>query len=257
MVSRWIVLPLVVVPGAAVVLLGCAAPAPASTLEPDTPCVPASAATIGPSDADVMPICLPRPRYVGPVSLEETLLTRRSIRKYSSAALTLEEAAQLLWAAQGQTAEGGGRTAPSAGALYPLELYLVVGNVSDLAPGVYRYRPRKHDLVRTGDKDPREALARAALDQAYVREAATDIIIAADYNRTTVKYGDRGVRYVHMEAGHAAQNLYLQATALDLAMVVVGGFYDQRVKDILALPKDQQPLYIVPVGRKRQTGPAQ
>ena len=162
-----------------------------------------------------------------------------------------------MWAAQGLTAEWGGRTAPSAGALYPLELHLVVGNVSDLAPGVYRYRPREHDLVKSRDGDMRSPLAHAALDQAWVREGAIDIVITAVYERTTRKYGERGIRYVHMEAGHAAQNLYLQATAMELGMVTVGAFYEEQVREILGLAKNEDPLYIIPVGRKREGGLAQ
>ncbi len=164
---------------------------------------------------------------------------------------------QLLWAAQGLTAEWGGRTAPSAGALYPLELYLVVGNVSSLTPGVYRYNPREHDLVKTRDEDRRGSLAQAALGQAWVQRGAIDIVIAAVYERTTRKYGEKGIRYVHMEAGHAAQNLYLQATAMDLGMVTVGAFYEERVREILGLPNNQEPLYIVPVGRERNGRPPQ
>ena len=196
-----------------------------------------------------MVIGLPQPRFHSQVSLEETLLNRRSVREYDDTPLTLEEVSQLLWATQGLTAEWGGRTAPSAGALYPLELYLVAGNVSGLAPGVYRYRPREHDLVKTGDEDLRNPLARAALNQACVQEGAIDIVIAAVYGRTTQKYGERGIRYVHMEAGHAAQNLYLQATAMELGMVTVGAFYEEQVREILSLPENEEPLYIVPVGR--------
>jgi SagB-type dehydrogenase family enzyme len=193
---------------------------------------------------------LPEPRLKSEVSLEEALLKRRSIREYANLPLTLEDVSQLLWAAQGITAEWGGRTAPSAGALYPLEVYLAVGNVENLAAGVYKYKPERHELVKVRDDDVRGELAEAALGQNFVMEAAIDIVIAAVYERTTKKYGDMGVRYTHMEAGHAAQNIYLQATALDLGMVTIGAFYDDRVKDILGMLKNETPLYVIPVGKQ-------
>ncbi len=193
---------------------------------------------------------LPEPRYDGDVSVEEALLKRRSVREYATGYLTLQEVSQLLWAAQGITDPRGLRTAPSAGALYPLEVYLVVGGVENLAPGVYKYIPDGHEILRILDGDKRAELADAALGQASVREAAVDIVITAVYERTTVKYGERGVRYVHLEAGHAAQNICLEATALNLGLVTVGAFYDEQVQTVLSLPENEQPLYIIPVGRK-------
>ncbi|MBO3832083.1 MAG: SagB/ThcOx family dehydrogenase [Candidatus Brockarchaeota archaeon] len=142
------------------------------------------------------------------------------------------------------------RTAPSAGALYPLEIYLVVGSVEGLAPGVYKYLPNGHEIIRILDGDKRVPLADAALDQAWVRNAAVNIVITAVYGRTTGKYGERWIRYVHFEAGHAAQNICLQAVALNLGLVTVGAFYDEQVKTVLSLPVEEQPLYIIPVGRK-------
>lgn len=195
-------------------------------------------------------ITLPEPRYDSDVSLEEALLKRRSVRDYSDEALTLQEVSQLLWAAQGITDPSGKRTAPSAGALYPLEVYIVVGDVEDIVKGVYKYEPQQHELVRVLDGDQRKALAKAALDQQSVAQGAIDIVVTAIYERTTGKYGDRGVRYVHMEAGHAAQNVYLQAVAINLGMVVIGAFYDDQVKEALNLPENEEPLYIMPVGRK-------
>jgi SagB-type dehydrogenase family enzyme len=194
-------------------------------------------------------IKLPEPRLRGEMSLEEALLERRSVRDYAPGPLRLAEVSQLLWAAQGVTAEWGGRTAPSAGALYPLETYLVAGNVENLSPGVYKYNPTGHELIKVSDRDVREELAVAAVNQTCVKEGAISIVIAAVYERTTAKYGDRGVMYVHMEAGHAAQNIYLQATALGLGVVAVGAFYDDQVKDIIGLSENEAPLYIIPVGR--------
>ena len=203
-----------------------------------------------PAPAPDLSLMLPEPRLRSEVSVEEALLKRRSVREYGNAPLTLEEVSQLLWAAQGITSEWGGRTAPSAGALYPLEVYIVVGNVENLSPGVYKYNPERHELIKVRDDDVREELAEAALSQVWVKEGAIDIIIAAVYGRTTKKYGDRGVRYVHMEAGHAAQNIYLQAATLDLGMVTVGAFHDDWVKEIMSMPEDEIPLYLIPVGRK-------
>ena len=173
------------------------------------------------------------------------------MREFVDTPLTLEEVSQLLWAAQGITAKWGGRTAPSAGALYPLELYVVVGNVDGLPQGVYKYRPAGHDLVKVVDGDQRSRLAEAAVGQSWVRDGAIDIVVAAVYERTMRKYKERGIRYVHMEAGHAAQNIYLQATTMDLGMVTVGAFFDEQVSEILGMPKDEAPLYVIPVGRRK------
>jgi len=161
-------------------------------------------------------ISLPKPRYDGGISIEEALLRRRSIRDYAAGSLTLQELSQLLWAAQGITGSGGLRTAPSAGALYPLEVYVVVGDVEGLGMGVYKYRPQEHSIQKVVEGDCRSELAGAALGQSCVERAAIDVVITAVYERTTEKYGEWGVRYVHIEVGHAAQNLCLQAAALDL-----------------------------------------
>jgi SagB-type dehydrogenase family enzyme len=190
---------------------------------------------------------LPEPRLRSTVSLEQTLLERRSIREYAPKPITLEEVSQLLWAAQGQTSDWGGRTAP--GATYPLETYLVAGNVKGLGPGIYRYIPSGHELIKVKDGDVRDALVSAALGQSFVGDASICIVLSAVYERTTARYGDRGIRYVHMEAGHAAQNIYLEATALKLGTVTVGAFDDQSVKDTIDMANNETPLYIVPVGR--------
>jgi len=211
---------------------------------------PQPATTPAPSQEQAEVIKLPEPQYDSDVSIEQSLLNRRSIRSYSGQPLTLQELSQLLWAAQGLTDPGGFRAAPSAGGLYPLELYLVAGDVSDLTAGVYRYQPDGHQLVKIGDGDKRAELAEAALGQEWVKEGAVSIVFTAVYERTTVKYGDRGVRYVHMEAGHAAQNLCLQATAMGLGAVTVGAFSDDLINQLLNLPADERPLYVIPVGRR-------
>ena len=209
-------------------------------------------------------IKLPEPIYKSNVSVEEALSKRRSIRTYSGEYLTIEEVSQLLWAAQGITSPRGGRTAPSAGALYPLELYLVVGYVECFDKGVYKYKPEGHELEKVLDGDKGGELAKAAIgpNQEHVRDAAINIVFTAVYERTTAKYKTpvyeertgasylRGIRYVHMEAGHAAQNVYLQAVSLDLGTFVIGAFIDDKVKEIVNAEEQEDPLYILPVGRK-------
>ena len=199
---------------------------------------------------------LPMPRLRGRVSVEEALASRRSVRSYTGDPVTLEELGQLLWAADGVSELSRGfRTAPSAGATYPYELYVVVhpGGVATgrgfLEPGSYRYLPRSHRLVMVRAGDLREPLYRATLEQEWVRDAALNIVLAAVFERTTRRYGRRGVRYVYIEAGHIAQNIYLQAAALGLATVAVGAFRDDEVREVVGAPPDHHPVYVMPVGR--------
>jgi len=187
-------------------------------------------------------IKLPSPITKGTVSLEETLRKRRSKRNFKDKNLTLEQISQLLWAAQGVTDSRGYRTAPSAGALYPLEVYIVKSD------GVFHYEPLDHKLTTVVSEDRRKNLALAALGQSFIAEAPLDIIIAAVYGRTKIRYGGRTERYVHMEAGHAAQNIHLEAVALGLGSVPIGAFWDDRVAKALDLPAEHKPLYIIPVG---------
>jgi SagB-type dehydrogenase family enzyme len=195
-------------------------------------------------------IKLPAPVITGTQPLEALLQQRRSVREFPERALSLGQIGQLLWAAQGITHGAGYRTAPSAGALYPLELYVVVGHVSGLAKGIYHYQPHAHTLIKTGNSDVREALAEAALFQSSVEQAAVVIVFTAVTARTAKKYGERAERYVHIEVGHAAENLFLQAESLGLATVVVGAFHDQEVSRVLHLPAGQAPLLLMPVGHK-------
>lgn len=194
-------------------------------------------------------IKLPEPAYDGKVSVETALRTRRSVRSYTNGSLSLSEVSQLLWAAQGITRRNDMRTSPSAGALYPLEVYLVAGKVQELPKGIYKYRPHGHELVMVGEGDKRSDLCAAALGQSCIEAGPIDIVLTAVYERTSRKYGDRAVRYVHMEIGHAAQNIYLQAVTLGLGTVVVGAFDDERVKKVLMMETDEYPLCIMPVGR--------
>lgn len=194
---------------------------------------------------------LPQPAVDGDVSLETAISKRRSVRDFSRQALPLADVAQLLWAAQGVTSGDGGRAAPSAGALYPLELYLVAGKVDSLPAGLYRYEPRGHRLQHVADGDLRKALAKAALDQAWIRSAPAVLVIAGVYERSAKKYGQRARRYTHIETGHAAQNVYLQAEALGLGTVIVGAFEEAAVRQVLGLPADHAPLALLPVGYPR------
>ncbi|MDN7025178.1 SagB/ThcOx family dehydrogenase [Methanoculleus sp. FWC-SCC1] len=193
---------------------------------------------------------LPAPRMESNTSIEEAIAARRSVREYTGEPITIAELSQLLWAAQGITSPEGHRSAPSAGALYPLEVYVAAGSVRELPPGVYRYAPDGHRLTRVREGDFRAELAEAAVGQESVRAAAADIIIAGVYERTTGKYGERGVRYVHMEAGHASENIYLQAESLGLGTVAIGAFDETALQRIMGMAENATPLYVMPVGRR-------
>ncbi len=198
--------------------------------------------------SEVEEIRLPPPRHRGEMSVEEAISRRRSCRDFSPQPLTLAQLAQLLWACQGITDSiRGFRAAPSAGATYPFETYVVVGAVEGLKPGLYRYNVRKHalELLRAGDI--RAKLARACLSQDFIASAPATIVLAAEYERTTRRYGERGYRYVAMEAGHIGENLHLQCEALGLGTVMVGAFFDNEVKELLGVP--EEPLYVMPVGK--------
>jgi SagB-type dehydrogenase family enzyme len=185
---------------------------------------------------------LSEPVTKGRVTFEETLKRRESVRHFANTPLTREEISQLLWAGQGITRRWGGRTAPSAGALYPLELYIA------LPEGIFHYNPNDHSLILHVDQNVLEALSRAALGQGCVRDAPAVIVIASVYERLETKYGSRGERYAKIEVGHAAQNILLQAVSLGLGAVPVGAYYDEEVKKVLKLPPRHEPLYLIPVG---------
>jgi SagB-type dehydrogenase family enzyme len=196
-------------------------------------------------------IALPAPEIGRASSLEAILRARRSVREFAAEPLPLATVGQLLWAAQGVTSSAGGRTAPSAGALYPLEVYLVAGNVRGVVVGVYRYEPQGHLLRLHSQGDRRHELAHAALKQSALADAAAVLVITAVYARTSARYGARGKQYVHMEAGHAAQNVYLQAESLGLGTVIIGAFEDDKIHDVLELPAREAPLALLPVGTQR------
>ena len=191
-------------------------------------------------------ITLSKPNQSGSMPLEQAIAVRRSRRDFSPEELSLEQIGQLAWAAQGQDANSGYRTAPSAGATYPLELFVVTSN------GLFRYLPAKHSLEKLTGQDLRAALASAAWGQEFIEAAPLTLVFAAQFGRTTKRYGQRGIRYVYMEAGHAAENVHLQAEAMGLGSVAVGAFDDASVSKVLSLPDYLEPIYMVVAGYCRR-----
>ncbi len=193
-------------------------------------------------------IKLPSPDYVSSLSCEQALRLRRSRREFTPVPLKVKELSQLLWAGQGITGAGGLRTAPSAGETFPLETYVVIAGVETLEVGFYRYINDGHRLRELRRGDFRQELAKVALEQQWVLDAAVIVVLAAVAERTSGTYGERGIRYVHMEAGAAGQNLNLQAVSLGLGSVFTAAFDDAGVSRVLELPAEQKPLLLVPIG---------
>ena len=202
-------------------------------------------------------IGLPQPSSKGVISLEEAISQRRSVRRFAPGPISRLQLSQILQAAAGlNSPTSGRRTIPSAGATYPLEIFVVCGKngVEGIDEGIYHYNMNGHSLTMHRKGDARLELAGAALSQAFIYKAPVDIVICAEYERTLRRYGGRGERYVYMEVGHAGQNIYLQAAALGLATVAVGAFHDERVSEVLHLEKQYRPLYIMPVGKPAGSG---
>ncbi len=207
-------------------------------------------------------INLPQPQTKSSTSLEEALTKRRSVREYSNEPITLKEISQLLWAAYGITQKvtdgqasprEGLRTAPSAGALYPLEFYIVAGNINELNSGVYKYDSENHRLKKVLDGDKRKDIYYASMQQEMFLQAPAMIVITANFSITTVKYGDRGRdNYVWLNTGHSAQNICLQCVSLGLGTCTAGAFTDEKLYKILNLPPEEEPIYLMPVGKKKQ-----
>ena len=197
---------------------------------------------------------LPEPDRSGRTPLEKALSRRRSVRNFQDSALSLGELGQILWAAQGISNSAGLRTAPSAGALYPLQLYAILKGSDGVRAGIYHYLTSQHALSPLARGDYRAKFSAAASMQDWTKQAGLILIVAANYARTTVKYGDRGRRYVAIEAGHAVQNVYLQAVTLGFGATEVGAFRDAAVAALINLPADQQPVTSVVVGRPAKTG---
>lgn len=192
-------------------------------------------------------INLPKPNIIGKVSVEETIYRRRSERSYLPEEITLEQLSQILWSAQGITDTSYGfRAAPSAGALYPLTIYVVKKD------GLFRYIPDGHKLVEVSSEDKRPSLGRASLGQSYIVDAPVNIVLAANFAITQAKYGPRAFRYVCMEIGHVAENIHLQAVAMGLGSVPIGAFWDDVIRATLEMPETQDPLYIIPIGHVKR-----
>lgn len=190
---------------------------------------------------------LPEPAKDSNFSVEKAINERRSVRSYKEEPLSLKEISQILWAAQGTVASGR-RAAPSAGATYPIEVYLIVGNVEGLEPGLYKYNQKDHSIIQVKKGDLRKSVSDRALRQDMILKAPATIVITAVFERTRARYGARAERYVYMEAGHVGQNIYLQATALGLGTVAVGAFIDSEVKSVLGI--EEEPLYLYPLGKR-------
>ena len=194
---------------------------------------------------------LPKPRLKGEVSVEQAIKHRRTIRSYLSKPLTLEQLSQIFWAAQGITEDRGyKRAAPSGGALYPMDIYAVVGDngVQGLKAGIYHYDPHKHAALLVTEGDLREGVARASFSQMWMARAPLNLVVTSEYSRITSKYGSRGKRYAMIEAGHVGQNIFLQAESLGLRAGIVGAFHDNEVFRIMKINRSHEPLLILPVG---------
>jgi SagB-type dehydrogenase family enzyme len=195
---------------------------------------------------------LPPPAKKGGMSLAETLNLRRTVRHFAWRSLDLAQVSQLLWEADGTSDSRGHRTSPSAGATYPLDLYLLVGEhgVKDISAGIYHYLVAEHALAPLAPGDGRAAVARASQHQTWMTEAPVMVVITGEYRRCAARYGERGVRYTHMEAGNVSQNLFLAAEALGLGAGIVGAFEDKALAQVLKLPPAHEPLLVMPVGYK-------
>jgi len=196
-------------------------------------------------------IRLTAPQLDGSMSLEKAIQQRRTKRSFRKMPIRLQQFSQILWSAQGITGKGGfGRAAPSGGALYPADVYAVVGDnsVDGFKAGVYLYEAKDHVALKIADGDRREEVAIASLGQMWMAGAAASFVVTAQFSRITSKYGDRGIRYAIMEIGHIGQNIFLQCQALGLAAGIVGAFNDREVAKVIEAEKNHEPLLILPVG---------
>lgn len=184
-------------------------------------------------------ILLPEPKDNN-FTLLNAIKKRKSIRDYKDEPLDLQEISNLLYSAS---------KIPSAGALYPLRFYLYSKKINGLALGLYYYDFENHILIKIFDNDITNQLTKACLNQSSIKKSAAIIIITSINKITTRRYGDRGIRYINMEAGHSSQNIYLMATSLNIGTVAIGAFFDEEVKKILKLSEDENPLYLMPLGK--------
>ncbi|MGO8988869.1 MAG: SagB/ThcOx family dehydrogenase [bacterium] len=199
-------------------------------------------------------IPLPKPSSDGKVSVEKAIKQRRTIRDFQERTLSLNHLAQLLWSAQGiADLTKGRRVAPSGGALYPLDIYILIGEnaVEKMEAGIYHYLPKEHSMSMVLKGDLRREISSASLSQMWMAKAPVTFIITAEYERITGKYGERGIRYALIEVGHVGQNMFLQAEALELGVGIVGAFNDLEVSKVAGLPPQHEPLLMMPVGYKK------
>ncbi|HUT02999.1 MAG TPA: SagB/ThcOx family dehydrogenase [bacterium] len=215
---------------------------------------PGAGTAVGQVALSGLEVKLPAPKVKGSVSVEDAIKGRRTVRSFSSAPMTLDALSQILWSAQGITdVKGFKRAAPSAGATFPIEVYFACGekSVKGLRAGLWRYVPAGHSITRVAPQDARASLARHSLGQMWAAEAPVTVAIVCDYSRTTGRYGKRGVRYVHFEAGSVAENIFLESQALGLSVGIIGAFDDKAISADLKLPKNLELLLLMPVGYKR------
>lgn len=198
-------------------------------------------------------IPLPSPEFKSKVSLEEAIRNRRSVRDFSNKLLSLNQISQLLWSAQGITDKRGFRSTPSAGATYPLEILICVSKdkIEKLVGGTYCYLPIRHSLILQEEGEFGTKLSEACFHQRFIAQVPLNIIIVAEFSRTTKHYGERGRQYIYIEVGHVGQNIYLQVISLNLATVAIGAFNDSKVSRVLNLPSNFVPLYVMPIGYKK------
>jgi len=199
-------------------------------------------------------IALPKPSLDGKISVEKAIKQRRTVRDFQERSLFLDHLSQLLWSAQGITdSTRGRRAAASGGALYPLDVYVLIGEhgVEKIEAGVYHYLPKEHSVLLMAKGDHRGEIASASLSQMWMVRAPVIFIITAEYKRITGKYGERGIQYALIEVGHVGQNLFLQTEALGLGAGIVGAFNDSEVSKVVGVPAEHEPLLIMPVGYKK------
>ena len=196
-------------------------------------------------------VALPKPDLTGRVTLEQAVSQRRSVREYAPGALTLAEVSQLMWVAQGITGPDGKRATPSARAVYPLQVWLVAHEVAGLPAGIYRYEPKEHALALVAAGDARDSVAAAARGQAAIQRAAAVVAILGDSALAAAKFRGNADRWLGMEAGFVVQDVYLEATALGLGTVMVGGFEESAVRRALGVPSGWEALGLMPVGRRK------
>lgn len=209
-----------------------------------------NAVYVAPEYSFIETVELLQPSFFGTVSIEEVLNERRTRRDFAETSLSLTNLSQLLWAAQGETDEFGHRTAPSAHAIYPITVFVAVSDVFGVAPGLYMYQPETHSLGLLKEGDPRSAFADVT-QQPHPQNAPATLILSANYLKPLEYFEPESSKQVTLqESGHIGQNIYLQAEALDLAMVVMGGFDPIAAREMIGASDDENIVYLIPIGNR-------